>query len=923
MTKKQKNRTEQLSEQGTNFYALGTKEALEKLSSKKEGLTQKEAGERLKKFGPNVLPEKKKKNPLLLFIKQFHSFLIYILLFAAAIAYGTGHMVDFYVVIFVVFFNAVMGFVQEYRAEKAVEALQNMMSPHARVYRDGQLHDIEAKDLVPGDIVHLVAGDKVPADVRIIDQSNLRTQEASLTGESAPISKNIDTLPPETGLADRKNMAWMGTFIADGQCDAVVVSTGSATAFGKIAESISKIKKQKSHFEKKTDSLAKKVAAFAVLGATVTFFVGFYVIEPKPEFAELLIFTLASLVSGIPEGLPAILVVVLAIGASRMAARNAIVKTLPAGETIGVADIIITDKTGTLTQNAMTVERVVISNDEKYSVTGHGWSSEGEFMKGNSEPVAVKAEQAVDLQKLLHISAVCNSATVRKNKEEYEIMGDPTEAGIAVLAQKAGLTKDKALEGKELIADFPFNQKLKYRSSIVEDGGKREFYIVGAPEVLLENSTHTFSDGKKQKLSPEHKKELYKNTEEMAKDALRVLGLAYREVSADTKKFSEDLASELVFVGLVGMKDPARPEVPKAIERAKAAGVKVIMATGDHKETAFAISKEIGLIDIAEDESAEGHVLTGAEVEKMSKRELKKAAREVLVFARLEPNTKLKLADALQKQGHVVAMTGDGVNDSPALKKADIGIAMGIIGTDVAREASKVILADDNFATIVNAIEEGRIIFNNVRISSTFLISTNVAEDFTIISSMLIFHQFPLLATQILWLNLVTDSAAGIPLATERAGNKKVLDHPPRSPKESILSGPAIANLVIVGAIMVIASVFVFGFHLEESIDKARTATFTVMAFTQIFHMLNLRSLRISVFKLGLFSNKFVNIGLATSVVLQIMVIYTPFFQNIFNFVSISPIEFIILVVISSFVLWIGEAYKVLQKKMGWYKRII
>lgn len=916
---------------GVKYCSFTVEDTLKELSADPGGLSADEAKKRLDEYGPNVLPEGKKMNPFFLFLRQFNSFLVYILLIAAGIAFFVDHMVDFYVIMAVVMFNAIMGFVQEFRADKAVEALQQMISLHVKVYRDGELVDMDAKDLVPGDVIHLESGDKIPADARIIKQTNLRTEEAALTGESVPVGKDTAQLSKEIGLADCNNTVWTGTFVADGRCDAVVVATGEETAFGKIAKSISTIKREKSHFERKADILAKKVGLLAIAVSTAVFAVGYYKIET--EFADLFIFTLAALVSGIPGGLPAILVVVLAIGARRMAARNALVKTLAAGETLGVADIIITDKTGTLTQNTMTAERIMLADGMHYAVSGVGWENEGEFFKGDKVGEnKINPEEERDLYKLLQIASVCNNASVKKkrrsesssNKDEahnfeYSVIGDPTEAGVSVLAEKVGLTKKKFLEKNEIVSDFPFSQNLRYRSTIVDIEGRREYYMVGAPETIAEACGFLLKAGNVEKMTDEDEERIKRDIEEMAGNALRILGVAYKELPSGTHEFSEEFAKGAVFAGFIGMKDPARPEVPEAIKRARRAGVRVIMATGDHKKTAFAISKEVGLI--AEDSKEDEHkVFTGAEVEKMSPEELQKVVGETTVFARLEPNTKLKIAEALQKRGHIVAMTGDGVNDAPALTKANIGIAMGITGTDVAREASDIVLTDDNFATIVNAIEEGRIIFGNVRQSSTFLVTTNVAEGFTIITAMLMFHQFPLLATQILWLNLVTDGVAGLPLAMEKTAHKKVLNDPPKKPNENILSNKAAPWLIIMGAVMALATIFAFGLHLDDGLDKARTAAFTVMAFTQLFNVLNMRSLSRSVFKLGLFSNRLINLGLAASVVLQIVVIYNPFFQRVFSFVSLSFSELIFLVAISSVVLWAGEIYKAIQKRMGWFQ---
>lgn len=913
------------------FYSRLKEEVLRQLSSNINGLDPEEAQNRQRYFGPNEIPEKKPVLPIFLFLKQFHSILIYILLAAAGIAYFFDKLIDVYVIAAVILLNTVIGFVQEYRAERAIAALKKMIVPRAKVYRQGELLEINARDLVPGDIILIEEGDRVPADARLLETKNLRVVEASLTGESLPIDKQTEPLSPDTVLPDRTNMVWTGTFVADGQAKAVVVATGSRTAIGQIAQALEKVKKEKGHFEQKTDILAKQMGMIAIMAAAVIFLVGFFV--RNFEFAEIFLFTIASLVSGIPEGLPAILVVVLSVGASRMAKKNAIIRSLPATETLGVADVIITDKTGTLTQNTMMVEQI-IANRQHISVSGSGWNPRGSFFINNN--LISPLEDPV-LAKLLHVAAICNSARLIKiedGKDGYTIIGDPTEAALVVLAEKAGLTPAISSEYAQKIDELPFDQEYKYRAVLVKrqiadnvTGQQtfseiKEIYVSGAPEAIFARSRYIFEDNRKKKLTDSHRRRLTLELEEMAGQALRVLALAYREVKDDIK-FNHQSVNDLIFIGLVGMKDPPRPEVKQAVADAKKAGIRVIMATGDYKGTAVAIAKEIGLID---ENTAKPQALTETELKKLSEAEFKEAVNKVAVFARLTPETKMRIAHTLQQQGHIVAMTGDGVNDALVLKKADIGIAMGIIGTDVARESSKMILADDNFASIVKAVEEGRVVFTNTRQASSFLVTTNFAEHITILIALFIGLPLPLLPTQILWLNLVTDGVSGIPLALE-PGHGDVFNEPPKKKTENILSYDIIPFLLLMVGTMAVLTVVVFKTFLPISLEKARTGAFAVMAFTQLFNALNMRSLKRSLFEIGIFSNIYIIIGWLTSLVLQIMVIYVPFFQNVFRFVPLNPAEFLILIAISSLVLWLGELYKIqrpiLRKKFQLGKRLI
>jgi Ca2+-transporting ATPase len=897
------------------YHSIEPKKAIEILDSDINGLSEQEATQRREKFGPNEILEKKGDSPAILFLRQFKSFLIYILFAAAAISYYFNHMLDVYVILSVILINAAIGFIQEYRAEKAIGSLKKMIVLQAKVYRAGELMQIPASELIPGDIIFLEGGDKIPADARILEEKDFRTVEASLTGEALPISKFSETLPEKTSLADCKNMAWMGTYAASGEAKAIVVATGSQTAIGKIAKDLENIEDEPSHFEKKTKMLAKQMAFIAAIGACFVFIVGYFI--RGFEFSEILIFTMASLVSATPAGLPAVLAIVLAVGAHRMAKRNAIIRRLPATETLGVVNTIITDKTGTLTENTLDVEKIILPGEDEFEVSGNGWEPEGDFLQ--KESIIFPLENR-HLSKLLHIGAICNNARLIKKdgSEGYQIIGDPTEAALVVLAEKAGIKKEVLLEKELRLDDLPFNPERRVRASLVRmPDGSEEIYLVGAPEDVIKRSEHILIADSVEDLDDEKRKRLHENIAHLSRKAMRVLALAYRKTHKSGQKLSEDELDGLVIVGLVGMRDPIKQGVQEAVGKAHRAGISVIMATGDHKETAVAIAKEIGIIL---PHAAHPYAYTGEELSELSEKEFDKVIREARVFARLTPTMKLNIAESLQKQGLVVAMTGDGVNDAPALKKADIGISMGIMGTDVARESSEIILADDNFASMVNAIEEGRIVFRNTKQASSYLVTTNFAEQATIISTLFLGLPLPLTATQILWLNLVTDGVSVIPIAAE-PGHNDVLDEPPRKAKEDILSKDILPFVALMAVTMLIIVVSIFYTFSEQGLEKARTGAFAAMAFTQLFNVLNMRSLKYSVFKIGIFSNKYIVVGLAVSVILQLLALYHPFIQNIFGFASLSALELISIIAICSSVLWLGELYKFIKGR--WLDKMV
>ncbi len=891
-----------------NFHHKTTKDTLKELSSDVNGLSSKKAQNRLSEHGLNEIRGKDDKHPILIFLKQFKSLFIYVLIAAGIISFAFDKMIDVYVITIVILFNAVMGFLQEYKAERAINALKKMLVSTAKVYRGGELLNISSKEIVPGDIVFIEEGDRIPADMRIFESRDLRTSEASLTGESSPKAKTAESIPKNTDLADRKNTVFMGTFVAGGRGKGVVTATGGDTAFGSIARDIENIERSGGHFEKKVNVLAKQMTIFAFAGAGIIFLVS-YLFRDDLGMLEITRFTIAALISGIPEGLPAILVIVLAVGAGRMAKRNAIMRKLSSAETLGVTTHIITDKTGTLTQNTMNVRRIAIPG-RKIEVTGEGWKPEGDFLE--NKKIILPLEDS-SLRKFIHVAAVCNNARIikegKKKSPQYNIVGDPTEASLVVLAEKAGVKKGIIEHIEKRVDDMPFSSKMKFRASLaLLKNGEKEIYAAGAPEEIIKRCSFINIKGKERKMGAKERREMLAQTEEMSQESMRTIALAYKKDKGEDNEVHEKKVDDLVLAGVAGMLDPPRPEILDALKKAESAGIRVVMVTGDHKGTALAISKEIGLAD----ENAKAY--TGGELEEMSPKKFRQAVADTSIFARLTPHMKLRIAEALQKEGAVVAMTGDGVNDAPALKKADIGIAMGVTGTDVAKEAGDIVLADDNFASIISAVEEGRIAFTNTRQTSSLLVTTNIAEDGTLICALLAGWGLPLLPTQLLWLNLVTDGMAGTALAFE-PGHGAVLEKKPRKRTENIINKDIIPFFIIMLVVMTSLTLTVFNYFIDDGIDKARTGAFTVMAFTQLFNAFNMRSLELSVFKIGLFSNRYFILAIAGAVILQISVVYIPFVRELFHFNPLRATEFLVIVAASSLVLGAGEFYKYIRNR--------
>jgi Ca2+-transporting ATPase len=886
------------------FHHLHSDDVIKLLETSKQGLSEKEVIARIAIFGKNEIPDQQKRSYLELFIKQFKSLLLLILFFAALISYLTGHTVDTYVILAVILVNALIGFFQEIKAEQAVASLRSMVVSTAKVIREGNKQNIKAAELVPGDIIVLEEGDCIPADARIIYSKNVRAIEAPLTGESVPVEKSNVIMPENAVLADRKNMLWKGTFIAGGYALAAVTGTGMRTALGDIASSLKSIKGQLTNFQKKTNKLARQMAVIAILSSVLLFTVGFFFQDYNWD--ELLLVAIAAMVSSIPEGLPAVLAIVLAIGANRMSRRKVIIREFTATETLGAVTTIVTDKTGTLTQNTLTVRKVALVDGHDWEISGEGWIPIGNFIKkGTVDDI----DDEIGLKALLQIAGISNNSEIKHDtdKNRYELIGDPTEGALLVLARKSGIVNlNNKKETK--IDDLPFNSEIKMRATLSDVNGERMLLVVGAPEKVLQASKRFIQkNGTESELNEAKTQSIRNQIEDWSNEAMRVIALAYKKTDADIIQI-EDL-EDLCFAGITGMIDPPRPDAREAVMKCRSAGIRVIMATGDHINTGIAIAKATGIIDENEKDIK---ACTEAQLLGLDEKEFEQVVMSTNVFARLTPNMKLRIAETLQKNGELIAMTGDGVNDAPALKKADVGVAMGIMGTDVARDASSVVLADDNFATIVNAIEEGRIVFKNSRQTSFFLLTTNFAEIITLVTAIIAGLPIPLTATQILWLNLVTDGVGDKTLATERM-HGDVLSEKPVKKDEPILNKEIIPFLLINAVVMTILTLGAFKFFLPEGELKARSAAFITMAFCQLYNIFNMRSIKQSMFKIGFFTNKYVNIGLVISIIIQVIIVEVPFFERLFHFAPISFFEFILLAGLASLVLVFGEVYKYLK----------
>jgi len=875
------------------------------------GLSAEEAAKRLAHVGANELPREKRKSLLMLFLGQFHSRLTYILFAATAISFFAGQRNDAYGILFAVLIDAVFGFWQERKAEDALEKLRQMVVLEATVVRDGVAHRIPSSEVVSGDLVMLEEGDRIPADARLLSCKDLRTDEAALTGESNAVRKRADAVAESVERPDMTDMVWMGTSVVAGTARAVVVGTGINTAFGSIATSLQSIEQEKAPLEIRIDRLGQKLGIISVALAGLVFVLGYL---QGIELMEMFFFAVALVVSVIPEGLPAVLAVVLAIGVRRMAKRNAIIRHVPSVETLGVADIICTDKTGTLTESKMTV-RELFANGHSVDVSGEGYKPEGGFTHGGKK---LRPAEHPTLNLLLKVATVCNKATLAKKDGRASIIGDPTEGALVVLGAKAGFDKH-ALTGEfRLIDEIPFSSTRMYRAMLVESADlkgrkSRQVFVIGAFEVLKDRSVNVAHEDATLELSGAIEG-FDEANDLMGSAAMRVLAIAHRSVHINKKALGDADVAELTLLGLVGMIDPPRKGVAEAVAQCRAAGVRIIMATGDQRLTAMAIAQEVGILGECQGGVCQG-IYTEADVAKMSDEQFAIALESAAIFARVSPETKLRVVDTLQNMGHTVAMTGDGVNDAPALKRAAIGVAMGITGTDVSKEVSDMVLTDDNFVSILSAIEEGRIIFRNVKNTVAYLFMTNVGEVITILASMLLRLPLPLLPAQILWMNLVTDGFPDVALATEQRRGS-VLKEPPRSMKAAILSRGVFALTALTSTLMCIGTLSLFWWALQRGdVPYARTVAFTTMAVFQLWNVFNMRSTKESLFSIGFFGNKWVTWSVVASLLLQVGVLYLPFMQKIFRTVPLGWLEWLLIAVVSSSVLFAVEGYKWLLRR--------
>jgi len=928
-----------LAPDGKNAYQQSVQAVIAALNSDMgRGLTTAEAQQRLAQSGPNQLEAEAATPAWRKFLAQFQDVLVILLLIAAAISVG----VWFYeraeplpyeglVIFAIVLLNGLLGYVQEARAEKSVAALQAMTAAEATLLRDGQPQRTAAANLVPGDIILIEEGDTIPADGRLISTVSLQTAEASLTGESLPVAKDTEPIAETVEVGNRSNMVFSGTAAAYGRGRAVITATGMQTEMGKIAGLLRQTQSEATPLQQELNRTGKLLGVI-VLVIAVVMVATILLLENVREISDIidvLILGVALAVAAVPEGLTAIVTAVLAIGMSRMAKRRALIRKLPAVETLGSATVIASDKTGTLTKNEMTV-RAIVTASGRVAVTGVGYAPEGALLQ-DGQPLADGALRN-EVTYTLSAADRANNAVLQERGGRWIIQGDPTEGALIVAARKAGLTDDQLTARFARIGEVPFSSERKLMSTVHTDAEQPErllVFIKGAPDILLNRCQQEWLGDAARPLNEERRQAIRTLNEGLAGEALRTLGVAFRSLPRDglqqTNGASDELEHELVFLGLVGMSDPPRPEVQEAVKVAQRAGIRSIMITGDHPKTAAAIARELG---IATTDTA----ISGAELEGMSDEVLRQTVQEASVYARVNPEHKLRIVNALRANGAVVAMTGDGVNDAPALKTADIGIAMGITGTDVSKEAADMVLADDNFATIVAAVEEGRTIFANIQKFLRYLLSSNVGEVLTMFLGVLLAKflglgavpgevvVFPLLATQILWINLVTDGAPALALGLDPA-DENVMQQQPRPRGSGVITKPMWFGIALVGVVMAVGTLFVLDFSLpggfiagSGAMDYARTMAFTTLVLFQLFNVLNARSDSHSAFR-RLFDNPWLWGALAFSLGLQFAVIYLPFLQRAFDTVALSLTDWGLCVLVGSSVLWLRELSKWISRR--------
>ncbi len=889
-----------------NYYNLSISDAIKFIDTSQTGLSEEEARQRLEKYGVNELKQREKISPFQILIRQFTSSIVFILLAALVISLLIGEKLDAIVISTIVVLNGVFGFVQEFKAEKAIEALRKLTALKATVVRDGKEMEIDSRELVPGDITLLETGSKVPADARLIDIAAFQVDEASLTGESVPSNKTTGPLDNNILVNDQENMVFMGTIVTKGRAKAVVTGTGMDTEIGRIADMVQEADEKLSPLQVKLKKFGKWLG-FVTIGICVVVF-GVGVLREylttdlfETSFAvEMFLASVALAVAAIPEGLPAIVTISLAFGVRRMAKRNALIRKLPAVETLGCTNIICSDKTGTLTKNEMTVRKIYFNN-RLIEVTGDGYTPEGSFMQTKSSASFVRGGgEEVDissLELLFRSSILCNDSRLNHN-ERWEIFGDPTEGALLVSAGKAGFKKSEMEDRFPRIDEIPFDSERKCMTTIHRVNEENTAYIKGAPDVILNHCKYISINGQVKDITGEDRKKILDVNHKMASKALRVLGFAYKSLDEKYTPKSEIVEKNLIFIGLQAMIDPPREEVRESIIKCRSAGISTVVITGDHKLTAIAITKELGLFKEGD------KALSGEELDKLSDDELDKIVESIVICARVSPEHKVRILNALKKRGHVVAMTGDGVNDAPALKNSDIGVAMGITGTDVAKEASDMVLTDDNFASIVNAVEEGRGIYNTIKQFVQYTLSSNLGEILVVFLAILIGWPLPLIAIQILWVNLLTDGLPGLALGLDPF-DKDIMKNPPRKRDEKIISRDVINNILIVGLVMGTGTLLMFYGYGVETV-KAKSIAFTTLVMFQLFNVLTYRA---KDFKIDIRTSKYLIASVVISLLMQFAVLYTPL-NVAFKTVPLGPVDLIKVFLVSGSLYFILESRK-------------
>lgn len=874
------------------YFTQSEEEIFNEFHTSEDGLTNQQAKQNLEKYGPNKLAEEKKKSLVAKFFDQFKDLMIIVLIVAAIIAAFSGEVTDCIIILAVVILNAVFGVFQEAKAEDAINALKEMSTPNAHVKRDGQFVTIKSDELVPGDIVLLEAGDVVPADIRLIEAASLKIEESALTGESVPVEKEVVTLTdPETSLGDRVNMAYMNSNVTYGRGVGVVVATGMQTEVGHIAGMLANADETQTPLKASLNQLGKILTVIVLAIAVIMFVVGVFVRGDNP--LDMLLTSISLAVAAIPEGLPAIVTIILALGTQKMAKRRALVRKLPAVETLGATDIICSDKTGTLTMNKMTVEQLFTNNQVQ------------------------EASQPVGDDLAVKIMSFCNDT---KRSDKGELLGDPTETALVQFAEDKGFNLQEALNKEPRVAEIPFDSDRKLMTTVHQlENGQFLVAVKGAPDELLKRCTSYYENGEVKPMTAEEESLILTQNKEMATQALRVLAMAYKIVPEVPAKVTSDvLENGLAFVGLVGMIDPERKEAADAVHVAKEAGIRPIMITGDHRDTAEAIAVRLGIIQKGQHDA----VITGAELDAMTDEEFEKKVSQYSVYARVSPEHKVKIVKAWQDEGKIVAMTGDGVNDAPALKTADIGIGMGITGTEVSKGASDMVLADDNFSTIVLAVEEGRKVFSNIQKTIQYLLSANLGEVITLfIATMLGWDT--LLPVHLLWINLVTDTFPAIALGVEPA-EKNVMKHQPRGKKSNFFSGGVMSSILYQGILEGAITLFVYWYAIHFPVHTSYTAihsdaltmTFATLGLMQLFHAFNVKSIHGSIFTVGIFRNKTFNWAILLSFALLAATIVIPGFNDLFHVAHLDWHQWLIVLGSSFAIIPIVEVVKFVQRKL-------